>query len=250
MNSSILISYGNFIFRWRDTIFTITILVAFGLLIYGLPGAGDETIGRILSAAGLAIAALGQLVRIVTIGLAYIKRGGVGKKISAETVVRRGLFAHTRNPMYVGNLLIVTGAIVFIDILYYFPVLLFFYLNYAAIIAAEEHFLKGKFGADYEDYMQSVNRLIPGNLGRLRESMSEMSFTWKRVIKKEHGSIIVLFGSMAVYEALKYHFRYGLAWGDERIVLCWIILAVLAVFYLVSEILTRTGRLEWDPNRP
>ena len=62
--------------------------------------------------AGVLIILSGLGLRAVVIGLAYIKRGGVNKMIHADTLVTNGLFAHCRNPLYAGNLLVVAGLLV------------------------------------------------------------------------------------------------------------------------------------------
>ncbi|MCB1322459.1 MAG: hypothetical protein KDK34_19520 [Leptospiraceae bacterium] len=246
-----MIRFGNFIFRWRDTIFTLIILAAFGMMIFtDLRGIGDFRIDMALNIIGVVVLFSGQLVRIITIGYAYIKRGGLKKQIYAETVVRRGVFAHSRNPMYLGNLLIVTGAIIVFNILYYYPVLIFFYFIYASIIIAEEQFLRGKFGADYEDYLKSVPRLWPAHLSKWPESKADMTFTWKRVLKKEHGSFALITAGVLTYTAIKLHYRYGVAWNSETLIPFWIGLVLIAIFHIVCEILKRTSRLEWDPDRP
>jgi hypothetical protein len=46
---------------------------------------------------GFVISLVGQLVRILTIGLDYIKRGGKKKTVYAEKLVTTGIFAHCRN---------------------------------------------------------------------------------------------------------------------------------------------------------
>ena len=55
------------------------------------------------------IAMSGLAVRGVVIGLAYIKRGGLNKKVYAANLVTEGMFSVCRNPLYVGNMLIYTG---------------------------------------------------------------------------------------------------------------------------------------------
>jgi hypothetical protein len=41
---------------------------------------------------------------------AYIKRGGKAGKVYAPRLVTQGLFGHSRNPLYVGNLLVLLGV--------------------------------------------------------------------------------------------------------------------------------------------
>ncbi|MCE9597005.1 MAG: isoprenylcysteine carboxylmethyltransferase family protein [Spirochaetia bacterium] len=238
-----VLAFGNFFFKWRDTAFSLIFLAAFfsaGIALLNPDGYNGDVLTSI---AGLVLALAGQFVRAITIGYAYIKRGGLNKKIYAETLQNRGVFAHTRNPMYLGNLLLVTGAMVSINNLaFYILALPLFYFIYYSIIAAEEDFLGKKFGNDYERYKSEVrNRILPGNLSKWSATVSEMEFSWKRLIRKEHGSMVVIFGGLCLYNITKYHLRYEIPLVAFQGL--WIAFACLMVFQIISEILKRTGRL-------
>lgn len=105
-----------------------------------------------------------------------------------------GLFAHTRNPMYVGNLLIAIGVSIFYGSLWMYVVIIpFFIWVYLAITAAEEQYLLGKFGSDYTDYMKNVNRFVPDFRG-LSKSLAGFRYQWRTVLAKEYST---LFASLA-----------------------------------------------------
>ena len=249
---SLMITIGNFFFRWRDTAFTLIFLGGF-ILVALLPdwGVGGFPGDIYSSIAGFLVAFAGQFARALTIGLAYIKRGGLNKQIYAETLVQRGMFAHCRNPLYLGNLLIVTGGIIAMNFFWYYAIALpLFWFIYFCITFAEENFLAGKFGEEYQTYLKTVNRFIPGNLKDWSKSSEGMDFTWKRLIKKEHGTIFIVFTSIALITILKFHFRHGLAWDSQPILILWGIMGALLVFQITSEYLKRNSYLEWDPNRP
>lgn len=249
---NIMIKTGNFFFRWRDTAFTLIFLGAFLLVIFRPQlGIGDLRVDMAASIIGFMIALTGQIIRALTIGLAYIKRGGLNKQIFAETLVRRGMFAHSRNPLYLGNMLIVTGAIVVINnCLFYTLVLPLFYFIYFSITLAEEQFLSGRFGPEYQDYLRTVNRFIPGNLKDWGRSTAGMDFTWKRLIKKEHSSTTIIFFSLALFTVLKLYFRHRFAFNDPVLIPLWGFMGLLILFQITAEILKRSGRLEWDQDRP
>ncbi|MBL8018147.1 MAG: hypothetical protein JNM27_00660 [Leptospirales bacterium] len=238
-----VLAFGNFFFKWRDTAFSLIFVGAFftaGIAILNPDGYNLDLYTSIL---GLFLASIGQFVRAITIGYAYIKRGGLNKKIYAETLQDQGVFAHTRNPMYLGNLLLVTGAIVCINNLaFYLLALPLFYFIYYSIITAEEDFLSRKFGTAYDAYKKEVpNRLLPGNMGKWGETIKQMEFSWKRLIRKEHGSTVVIFGGLCLYNITKFHLRYDIALTALQGL--WIAFAALMVFQVVAEILKRTGRL-------
>ena len=77
-------------------------------------------------------------------------------------LVVRGLYHYTRNPMYVGILLFISGWI----LLYQLSALILYGLGVAAcfqllVLFYEEPMLKTLFASDYEKYSTSVNRWLP-----------------------------------------------------------------------------------------
>ena len=58
---------------------------------------------------------------------------------------------------------------------------------YRAIVAAEENYLRGRFGKDFDDYCGRVPRFAP-RLSGLGETFSSMTFHWRRVLVKEYGT--------------------------------------------------------------
>jgi protein-S-isoprenylcysteine O-methyltransferase Ste14 len=188
MKKTWLISCGNFFFHYRNSLFPFLILLAVITLNPTLPW-GSAIANNITDLIGAAIALTGQFLRVFTIGYKYIKRGGKNKQVYADTLVVDGVFAHCRNPMYVGNLLIFLGVTIAINSpLLYAIGIPFMGFVYASIIAAEENFLRGKFGTAFEDYCVRVPRLIP-NLHGMSDSLRGYSFQWRRVLLKEYGTI-------------------------------------------------------------
>lgn len=188
-----MIRIGNFLFHYRNWIFPIVTALVF----INPPPLLDNWVLAVCL--GFAIALLGQAIRAVTIGLAYIKRGGKNRQVYAKTLVQEGMFAHCRNPLYVGNLLMLLG-LGFIANSWWFivvgmPIFVFFYL---CIVAAEEQFLRNKFGPAYDDYCRQVPRWIP-NLRGIGKTMQGMEFHWRRLIVKEHNSTYIwLLAAVAV----------------------------------------------------
>src|SRR5262245_42516818 len=105
-----LIWLGHFLFRYRDYVLPLVFLV---LLLTTSPAFpfGSERLDWWMDGLGIVMALIGQALRVLVIGFAYIKRGGRKKRIVADTLVRTGFFAHSRNPLYLGNLLILLGLI-------------------------------------------------------------------------------------------------------------------------------------------
>jgi len=78
---------------------------------------------------------------------------------TASALVQNGMFGVTRNPMYLGLLLVLAGWGVWLQSLSNFGVLLLFvFLLTELQIKSEEAALRKLFGADYEQYCQRVRR--------------------------------------------------------------------------------------------
>lgn len=182
-----MIQIGNFFFKYRNLLF----ILLYGLLFVPSPELFTENIFQVNYKAwpliiGLFVTVLGQAIRGATIGLAYIVRGGKDKKVYAEHLVSTGIFSHCRNPLYVGNILMLLGVGILANSLIYVAIIMpLFLFIYQAIVLAEEHFLRGKFDADFDAYCSRVNRWIPSLKG-IGATFSSMEFNWKRWVLKEY----------------------------------------------------------------
>jgi protein-S-isoprenylcysteine O-methyltransferase Ste14 len=80
---------------------------------------------------------------------------------AASAMVRSGIYRHTRNPMYLGMLLMLAGWAVWLASVAALAVLPAFvlYLNRLQI-EPEERALASLFGRDFEDYRRSVRRWL------------------------------------------------------------------------------------------
>lgn len=183
-----LVRSGHCFFRYRDAILPGVLLT---LLVLTRPKRPLESdvLDRVMDGLGLLLICAGQVLRIGTIGYAYIVRGGKDRRVYAEGLVTGGLFATSRNPLYVGNLMIYSGLMVVWNNPWVYvlggP---FFVFLYRAIVAAEEDFLHGEFGPAFERYCHDVARWIP-DPRRLQRAVAGMSFNWRRVVLKEYGTI-------------------------------------------------------------
>jgi protein-S-isoprenylcysteine O-methyltransferase Ste14 len=185
--NSYLVSVGNFFFKYRNIISPI-VFCSLAIAAKPLIIADNRRLDMYLDIIGFTTALSGQLLRICVIGFAYIKRGGKQKQVYAETLVQEGFFAHCRNPLYVGNILTVFGLIIIHGgVLMYAVCLPFFLLLYLSITAAEENYLRGKFGQVYDDYAKKVPRFLISFKG-IDQTLEGMQYDWKKVIRKEYGT--------------------------------------------------------------
>ena len=236
------IAYGNFLFKYRNGVFPVVLILLFDLL-RPVPVGGTWQSDLWLNVLGALVAALGLAIRGAVIGLAYIKRGGLNKKIYAENLVTDGIFAHCRNPLYVGNVLMLFGYLAMHNNPWVW--LLggaFTLVSYFSIVAAEEHFLRGTFGAAYEAYCRDVPRWwirLPG----LGATLNSMRFNWTRVVIKDYAT--AMFAVMIVSGLFAYD-----VWGDEGFPAAWpAVIAVIVVWAMVIaaatwvRVLKKSGRL-------
>jgi len=245
-SASPLIRYGVFLFRARNAVFPLVTVLVLALFKPVQPF-GSAAADHWLDALGLLIILSGQGVRAAVIGLAYIKRGGVNKKIYAESLVREGIFAHARNPLYLGNLLTLSGLFVIHNNPWVY--LLgggFFVLSYTAIVAAEERYLADKFGADYADYCRQVGRWVP-NLRGLGQTMRGMTFNWRRVVMKDYSTVHTWSTAVVALLAYEYVVEHGLAASQTVLVAAAVGVVALALAALGIRALKKSGRLHDRP---
>lgn len=238
----VLVSYGNFLFHHRNTIFPVVLLALFIAFRPEYPR-GSERLDHILDVVGILVALAGQALRIAVIGYVYIIRGGRDQRLYAEDLVTQGFFAHSRNPLYLGNFLVLVGLFLIYNHPWVYALGIgFFGSAYVAIVAAEEAYLRGKFDDAYRVYAHDVPRWFP-RLRGLRYSVAGMRFNWRRVLLKEYGSTYAwTAGAIALLaaETLAYH---SYAERAEYLNVLWMALAVLTIGWGTTRYLKKSRRL-------
>ena len=148
---------------------------------------------------------LGEFLRLWAVGYA----GGATRSRTlgaANDLVTTGPYAHVRNPLYLGNLLLSLGVCVIASVYWMIIVLLIgYFIQYLPIIASEEAYLRDFCGATYQTYYAAVPRFIP----RLRSyaNPSAHSFSFSRALKAEKRTLtaIVCVIGLIVAAALLVH---------------------------------------------
>ncbi len=233
---------GNFFFRFRNALFPVTFAVLF-LLTRPALFLGNQTLDSIIVMLGILVALAGQVFRLLVIGYAYIKRGGKEGKVYADDLVVRGFYAHTRNPMYVGNFLITVGlSLVYGSPWVYFFVIPFFSFVYLSIVMAEETYLRGKFGREYEEYERRADRFWP-NFRGIGDSLKEFQYDWRRALRKDYGTVFGLMFGILFIKAWKAYFIFGFAEKKSELFVFGLLLIPAIVFYSVIRYLKLSGKL-------
>ena len=113
-----------------------------------------------MTVSGAILMVLGEAWRMWGVATA----GTVTRRRSRDVqkLVNHGPFAWSRNPLYVGNVLIWMGVITISGVLWFLPVaILLFAVEYFYIVRYEEGVLESIFGKEYLEYKQRTPRWIP-----------------------------------------------------------------------------------------
>src|SRR5689334_17428792 len=169
---------GRFLFRWRS--FTPLLLLALAVpLLWRSRGPASPA----WLVAGVLLCILGQALRAWVLGQVPDGTSGQNEKLIATSLNTAGPYALTRNPLYLGNLCITLGlCAVAHDPWLLLIAAILFWLQYRAIIAAEEDFLRSRFGAEFDAYCARVPRFWP----RPGAAVAARPWDFRRALRKEH----------------------------------------------------------------
>jgi protein-S-isoprenylcysteine O-methyltransferase Ste14 len=104
----------------------------------------------------------GELLRIIAVS--YIGASARAREVNTEKLVTNGPYGFLRNPMYLGNMFLYTGASIltaaWLPYLLYLAIL-FFTIQYAFCIKYEEQELAQVYTEEYHNYKTAVPRYFP-----------------------------------------------------------------------------------------
>jgi hypothetical protein len=115
-----------------------------------------------------------------------------------------GPYAYTRNPLYLGSMLIAFGfAAASKSIVIVLLLAVLFAVIYIPVIRSEEAFLRSKF-ADFDAYAASVPRLLPRmRAARVADTSSNMERgVFSFPLYRKHREYNALMGATAIYAVL------------------------------------------------
>ena len=97
---------------------------------------------------------------IVAVGLA-IRAVASGQLRKNETLAVSGPYSYTRNPLYLGSIVMAVGfALAALNVWIWVLLAILFVLIYVPVIRSEEQFLRSTF-PDFESYAARVGRILP-----------------------------------------------------------------------------------------
>jgi protein-S-isoprenylcysteine O-methyltransferase Ste14 len=134
--------------------------------------------------------AIGLIIAVPGVLLRALASGHVRKN---EALATSGPYAYTRNPLYLGSLIIAVGFAVAARNWWIAGVMItFFVAVYIPVIRGEEKYLRSRF-PEFDKYANEVPRLLP----RLSSSSGEKgSFSWE--LYKKHREYNAILGALVV----------------------------------------------------
>jgi protein-S-isoprenylcysteine O-methyltransferase Ste14 len=142
-------------------------------------------------------------VKSILIGAALVVPGLVIRALASgqlqknEQLATGGLYAYTRNPLYLGSLILAIGFAVASRSWWIVAGIVFlFFVIYLPVIRGEELFLRERF-PQFEDYARQVPRLFP----RVRPSVKNSgAFSWD--LYKKHREYNATLGAALILAVL------------------------------------------------
>jgi protein-S-isoprenylcysteine O-methyltransferase Ste14 len=183
---------GGWLFRHRTS---IPLPIALALLL--IPAAASPSfLSTSQFGLGVLIVAVGEAIRLWAVhhigAISRTRSDRLGPLIAA------GPFAHVRNPLYLGNILLWLGFSVSAHLLWLAPVIVVLLaFEYHAIVRWEETLLTERLGESYRRYMQRVPRWLP-TLGHDSSSAMDQTelasgvFSWRDTLYSERGTLIAI----------------------------------------------------------
>jgi len=140
---------------------------------------------------GFIIVIIGESIRLWGVSWAGSETRTTDKPGGSYLVIS-GPFAHLRNPLYLGNILIYAAiGIMSFAIFPYLQIfaLAFFFVQYYFIIKSEEKFLIKEYGDQYKEYSASVRRFIPRISSYKVPGLKQPSFNLKSGLRSERRTL-------------------------------------------------------------
>ena len=137
--------------------------------------------------AGLIIAFIGEFLRLWGVSWAGSETRTTNN-VGGTYLIISGPFAHLRNPLYLGNIMMYIGiGIMSFALFPWLQVagLIFFSLQYNIIINEEEEYLKNTFGKQFANYTANVRRFIPRLSSYKVSNIDQPDFSWKDGMRSE-----------------------------------------------------------------
>jgi len=234
---------GAWLFKWRSYL----PLLFIPLFILALRKSGimeqifGDVVGDMWGVFAIIVSFLGLAIRCLTVG--FVSRGTSGRNTQsqvAEKLNTTGMYSVTRNPLYLGNFVIMVGVTLFIQV-WWLALLVWvgFWFYYERIIFTEEEFLRRKFGKEFIVWAQKTPMVIP-NFKNWRKP--DLPFSFKTILRREFSTY---FAVVAVFFFLEIAINF-LTKKQFSVHTSWLIyfLVNLAIYFIFLFLKKRTHVLD------
>jgi protein-S-isoprenylcysteine O-methyltransferase Ste14 len=141
-----------------------------------------ETEHGLVFALGLALFAAGFILRVWSqMHLHYRLK-------EHKVLTLTGPYTMVRNPIYIGNTLILVGATLIAELVWFVPIMLAAcMITYALVVRYEERHLSEKYGEPYREFLTKVPRWIPSIKSASNQApINQMRFLIPSVVAELH----------------------------------------------------------------
>jgi protein-S-isoprenylcysteine O-methyltransferase Ste14 len=226
---------GRLLFRWRG--YLPVLVLAMGLVVESASPlhAAHAVQARWWDLACLLVSAAGLALRVAAVGCAPEGTSGRNaREQRAFSLNSTGLYSVVRHPLYLGNFFMMLGVVLFARSPWLAGCfVLAFWLYYERIMAAEEAFLRERFGADFDAWSQATPAFLP-RLSGWRPSA--LPFSLRNALRREYNGFFAVVLSMFLLDLARNRAEDGSLAADPR----WrVMLAIGALVWLVLRLLKR-----------
>ena len=192
---------GNWLFRKRSYLPLVLFLIVIpAMWQFHTPDGGHDP-DMAWAFGCLAVSMVGLVIRGYVVGTT--PSGTSGRNTHgqvATTLNTTGAYSVVRHPLYLGNYFMWIGIALLPRSLWLALVVsLAFWLYYERIMFAEEAYLRGKFGAPFEEWTERVPAFIPNF--RLWVPPS-LPYSWRMVLRREYSGLYAVILSFTLLEFL------------------------------------------------
>ena len=232
---------GSFLFRWRSYLPLLT-LPLFVIALYHseyLERVFGDSADKFWESLCIGISFLGLFIRVLVAG--YVPKGTSGRNTRwqvAETLNTTGMYSIVRNPLYLGNFIIVLGILLFVQVWWIVAIgIIGFWFFYERIVFTEEGFLRRKFGTVFLEWKKKTPVFCP----RFKNwQKPNISFSFKAVLRREFST---LFSMVASFTFLDITADF-LSEGKLEIELLWaIFFSAGLIIYITLLILKKKTKI-------
>ena len=239
---------GNWLFRWRSYL-PLLIVPLFFIALYSSASVtleDSEPARKYWEVFCFVLSVLGFAIRCTTV--AFVPSGTSGRNTKgqiASVLNTTGIYSVVRHPLYLGNLIIILGLLLYIRVWWFAMVgALMFWIYYERIAFAEEEFLRRKFGDAYLDWADKTPAFLPRYANWNRPNLT---FSLRKVLKREYSGFFAIIASFTCLNILEGIFINA---RNPRIDPGWVVLfCVGLIIYLTLRTLKKKTRILDVPGR-